>query len=361
MRRLLPISLFIGIFCSIFYFVFFVATPTFEHVVNDVLIEKMEIATAVETVSTTTMLFVGDVMLARHVERLIEANGIAYPFAHIHTLLHTPDVTIGNFEAAIPEHHVETPERGMVFSVRAPYLSALKLAGFDILSLANNHSYDYGDKGFSNTKKECDRISIACIGTAGKLNDMSSHVYTKNGRSIGLLFVHTLFYTPDNDEIRKLFTALSQKSEFQFVYIHWGDEYALEHNVFQEKLAKTLIDAGADAIIGHHPHVIQDIDIYNGAPIFYSLGNFIFDQYFSEHVMQGLVVSADVGSTTIKFALEVVDSSLVRSQPRVQDTSTRTQIFERIFKNITHETGVSAENGTLHTTYDTPSVNLHVF
>ena len=76
----------------------------------------------------------------------------------------------------------------------------------------------------------------------------------------------------------------------QVVYIHWGNEYEVVHSEEQERMAKSFVSAGADLIVGHHPHVIQDIQLIDGVPVFYSLGNFIFDQYFSKEVTTGLMV-----------------------------------------------------------------------
>ena len=76
--------------------------------------------------------------------------------------------------------------------------------------------------------------------------------------------------------------------------VHWGQEYQIKSSVFQQKLARKIIDSGADLIIGHHPHVVQEIEIYNNKLIFYSLGNFVFDQYFSEQTQQGLAVALEI-------------------------------------------------------------------
>ena len=94
--------------------------------------------------------------------------------------------------------------------------------------------------------------------------------------------------------MQKSITALRERVDLIFVSLHWGEEYQLQSNVEQQRIARALIDVGADAVIGHHPHVIQEVEEYNGGWIFYSLGNFIFDQYFSPETMEGLVASVTV-------------------------------------------------------------------
>ena len=142
--------------------------------------------------------------------------------------------------------------------------------------------------------------------------------------------------------------VVSKKSDMQIVYIHWGDEYEPVHNLEQEQLAKRLIDLGADAIIGHHPHVIQDIGLYKGAPIFYSLGNFIFDQYFSDEVQVGLAVELKIVNNSISYHLIPFDSTNTPGSPRVMSVDKKIQLFQTLAEKSSPEISQSiAENGTI--------------
>jgi len=102
-------------------------------------------------------------------------------------------------------------------------------------------------------------------------------------------------------------TALIQETkknvDLIIVHIHWGTEYQHQFNQQQEKIGHALIDAGADIIIGHHPHVVQGMEIYKNKPIFYSLGNFIFDQYFSPDTQEGLAVGLKLTNNKISATL----------------------------------------------------------
>jgi poly-gamma-glutamate synthesis protein (capsule biosynthesis protein) len=120
---------------------------------------------------------------------------------------------------------------------------------------------------------------------------------------------------PSREAIQRLIETASKESDMQIAFVHWGTEYEPLHSAFQEDLAKILIDAGAEVVIGHHPHVVQDIALYKGKPIFYSLGNFIFDQYFSEAVQDGLMVDFTPEGGAYHFTLLPVTSRYSRSQP----------------------------------------------
>ena len=99
-------------------------------------------------------------------------------------------------------------------------------------------------------------------------------------------------------------SALKGSVDWVIVSIHWGEEYDQYVNTAQQNLAHALIDRGADAIVGHHPHVVQGVEVYKNKPIFYSLGNFIFDQYFSVETQQGLAVSLEFSDDGVAYALQ---------------------------------------------------------
>lgn len=282
-----------------------------------------------------SLLFVGDIMLGRHVELLIEQEGIEYPFLHVTELLNSADITIANFEGSVPKVHVPTPSKNMTFSIQASYMETLRNVGIDILSLANNHSYDYGYTGYQNTLSVCAQYGLVCRGTAGELNDTSIYTFEVGEYAVGIIFIHTLFTQPSHESLTTYMSALTETSDYQFAYIHWGDEYEHIHNTDQETLALLLIDLGADAVFGHHPHVIQDVAVYKDVPIFYSLGNFVFDQYFSTDVMQGLAVRTIIDESEIYFEPIVVSSEEMRSQPRITTDELHTAIYDRIMPQNT--------------------------
>jgi poly-gamma-glutamate synthesis protein (capsule biosynthesis protein) len=107
----------------------------------------------------------------------------------------------------------------------------------------------------------------------------------------------------DVENLKKLLREMEEKTDLTIVFVHWGEEYRTVHTDAQELLAHVLIDSGADAIIGHHPHVVEDVDEYRGKPIFYSLGNFIFDQYWGPEVEEGYAVRVTLKKRSVTYEL----------------------------------------------------------
>ncbi|MCR4286069.1 MAG: CapA family protein [Candidatus Kaiserbacteria bacterium] len=294
-----------------------------------------------ETVPSLNLLFVGDIMLGRNVELLMERGGALYPFINTEHLLRSADLTIGNFEGIVSPVHEKAEPMTFKFSIKEEFLGILQNIGFDVLSLANNHSYDYGSSAFSYTKELCSKYALVCGGSPSTLDHDSVHTQVVSGRTVSIIFVHTLYKEPDREVLRALIASSTTQSEIQIAYIHWGEEYALIHNDEQRLLSEFLIDHGIDAVVGHHPHVVQDVGFYNGKPIFYSLGNFIFDQYFSKDVQEMVALNINIGTSTIKYSLIPLTSIMVRSQPSPMGETGKDTLFKRIFADfdaLNHQT-----------------------
>lgn len=162
-------------------------------------------------------------------------------------------------------------------------LFGLKYAGVDIVSLANNHTKNYGDLGFIQTKNFLSNEGLDYVGD-GNLIIRDVHG-TKFG-FLGFNFVDTF---PKDLDVQLIKDAKA-KLDVLVVMVHWGKEYMSDPTSQQKEIADTLIKAGADVIVGNHPHWVQGYDIVDGKPIFYSLGNFIFDQAWSEETKTGIAV-----------------------------------------------------------------------
>lgn len=281
-----------------------------------------------------TILYTGDIMLGRHVEVLMERHDPLYPFIGIQDVVASATIAVGNFEGTVPEVHVPTPSRGMQFSIQDAYLDTLASIGFDVLSLANNHSSDLGRSAYINTKKHCVRLEIQCHGSGTGIGEDDIYIYENEGTRVGMLFLHTLYGLPEESVIQDRMEYLRDSSDIQVLYVHWGEEYALTHSKAQEDLARLFIAEGVDAIIGHHPHVVQDIVVYENVPIFYSLGNLIFDQYFSEDVQEGLLVYMKVSSSSLSFTLHALSSIKTPSQPHILSHQDEEALLKRVLGDI---------------------------
>ncbi|HEY0964654.1 MAG TPA: CapA family protein [Candidatus Paceibacterota bacterium] len=279
-----------------------------------------------------SVVFVGDVLLARNVEVLMRRETPDYPFAglSLHSLGARPAI-VGNFESSMAEPHVMTPALQMRFSVDEALLGGLVSARFTHLSLANNHSFDYGEEAYARAETKLTDAGFDTFGHGEEVNnDSVTYIKTKRGL-IALIGIHASAREPDYQTVRKLFSEASEKSFMQVVYIHWGAEYKLVHNLTQERIAKELIAAGADLIVGHHPHVVQDVDLIDDVVVFYSLGNYVFDQYFSHDVKEGMVVTLDVNEDPVLNLLPVT-SEYSLSQPSMMKPYEHQSFLEALAK-----------------------------
>jgi poly-gamma-glutamate synthesis protein (capsule biosynthesis protein) len=255
----------------------------------------------------TTLVFVGDMMFDRGVKTSVNNNfGGDYSklFDNI-VEIKNADILFGNLEGPVSDVGNKV---GSIYSFRMNpnVLDAIKNVGFDIVSFANNHVGDWNVKAFSDTLNRLDNIGILKIGAGINKEDAEKPVIiNKNGVKFGFIgfsdvgpaWMEAKIDSPgillaSDPRLPLIIQNAKRECDVLIVSIHWGDEYKTVHNTRQESLAKIAIDSGADMVIGHHPHVIEDVEIYKEKPIVYSLGNFIFDQYFSKNTMRGMLFSA---------------------------------------------------------------------
>lgn len=242
-----------------------------------------------EEAAALHMVAVGDVGFRRAVGKGVAA-GTLDPFAQVSAVLSDADLAFANLETvlstrAIPDAH----EKRIWPIIKGPVqgADALLRAGFDVVSVANNHTMDLYAGGFTDTLKNLSRVDIAAVG--GGLSEGQSlkpFLKTIRGVRVGLLaFASGTNRAPHGSAYvaRRWGPApiaavkqLRQSADVVLVSVHWGNEGHSQPSETQQQLARALIDAGADAIIGHHPHVLQAVEVYRDRPVIYSLGNFLF-------------------------------------------------------------------------------------
>lgn len=255
----------------------------------------------------TKMTFVGDIMLARWVGKRMDEYGYDYPFSQTTELFSESDLNIANLESPFSTTGPYN-QLGMVFRANPKGAESLKNAGINIVNLANNHFGNASQDGMETTFDLLNEKEISYFGAGN--NSQESHqplVKEINGIKFAFLGYSDSSVTPssyasgdnrpglnlDNTEQMKQDVAKAkEKADFVVVSIHLGSEYQHSPNQHQIDFAHSAIDAGADFIYGHHPHVVQSIEVYNNKPIFYSLGNYIFDQTTKE-TKEGLVVQTN--------------------------------------------------------------------
>jgi len=263
------------------------------------------------------MLAVGDIMLGRYVETLMRRSGDAYPFEGVADYLQGFDNVFGNLEGPILDDAAQTPNFSTVFAFKPFVASLLKNNNVTMVSLANNHTFDFGEEGYLQTKRILRRQTITPIGNPRSVDEGSLGTLQYGNRSVRVIAVQDVSSRINQDDLLSAIMAQDQNDAYIMVAIHWGDEYEQVANQHQVSLAHAMVDAGADVVIGHHPHVVQNIEEYHGQLIFYSLGNFIFDQYFSAETQEGLAVAIDFFDEEEHFSLVPMISTL--SQPRKMD------------------------------------------
>ncbi|MCX6735885.1 MAG: CapA family protein [Candidatus Parcubacteria bacterium] len=265
-----------------------------------------------------TIIAVGDIMLGRYVEELSLRKGRNYPFASTTKIFSGADVVFGNLEGTVPNEHEKTPNYGWRFSFNKEAVKEARRAGINVVTLANNHSTDFGGSGYDETVSSLNDIGIVSVGKH------SDYLYEKEGIKIRFMGWNDTFAPLSLKTVSDKIRASKKENEFLIAAVHFGEEYATSSTSRQKELARAMIDAGADVVIGSHPHVVEEKEIYHEKPIFYSLGNFIFDQYFSEETQKGLAVKMTITGSTVKY--EMMPISLHKSRPQL-DMNAEIQSF----------------------------------
>jgi len=290
-----------------------------------------------------SVVLVGDMMLDRGVQSRVYAQGngdYAYLFKNIQSELQNADITFGNLEGSMSDVGADT---GKAYSFRFEPASAQGLsgAGFDVVSLANNHILDWGRSSLCATVGHLADAGIFGVG-AGCDNNRAEQAYIKelpNGTRVAFLAFTEFYkegyarsdaaglaqYTEEN-MIQKIKALKQEGVDLVFVSLHWGLEYHLRSNEAQQILGHTLIDAGADVIVGHHPHVIQEVERYKDGWIVYSLGNFIFDQKFSEQTMKGMIAKVVISDGVVSDIETTIIKLNENYQPAIDEDQTYTYI-----------------------------------
>lgn len=243
---------------------------------------------------TLSITFTGDLLLDRGVRQYVEHRGIDYVFSpFVDSVFQSSDLVVANLEC--PATKIKQPAyKQFIFRAEPEWLPALKAHGITHLNLANNHSVDQGRRGLADTMKNIEEAGMIPVGAGDNMQEASRPVLLASvPRKVYLLSslqmpLENFSYLPEktsvsHEDIDSLLVRVRQlKVEdpqcYVIVSLHWGGEHTLKPVPQQCQQAHLLIDAGADALICHHTHTLQTIEQYKGKPIYYSIGNFIFDQ-----------------------------------------------------------------------------------
>lgn len=292
--------------------------------------------------SDTTLYFTGDVMLGRNVEGVLASGQNV--FANVDEMFKNSDGAVINLED--PMTTSGTPYKSTIpLKANPAYAHVLKDNNIIVACLANNHIMDYGDTGLNDTISALKANGINYTGAGNNIGEASKPVYLNiKDRKIAILnyMDNTTFtgfsasemaaatsssagYAPaDPNLIKKDIDEAKNNSDMVIVVFHYGNEYSTQPNSYQVTLSHECIDDGADMVIGSHPHVIQTIETYNGKPIFYSLGNFVFDMSNSA-THESLMVEMDLNNNTAN--IKVHPMVLVNYKPQLMNNASSNQLL----------------------------------
>lgn len=247
-----------------------------------------------DTNEKLTISIVGDMSFASTVESVIKRNGADYIFMPYSKYFLNSDIVLGNLETAVSTRGMAMKDKQYTFKSNPSIVNYLKKYNITALSIANNHILDFGRDAFLDTMKHLKDKEIGYAG--GGINQaqaLTPLIIEKKGKKIGFLAFSKVIPTVDwysttkrsgvvgayrghEKSVVNAVKSAKEKCDILIVSVHWGRERENKFGKDEQYMAHKIIDAGADVIMGHHPHVVQGIEMYKEKPIFYSLGNFIF-------------------------------------------------------------------------------------
>ncbi len=327
--------------------------------------DKQNIETTVNKKNTEklTIKAVGDILLDRGPESKVKKYGYDYLFKEIVEPLSEADLTFANLES--PTSFLGKPYRGkpkiVTFRAEPSMLFGIKYSGIDIVSLANNHISDYGSKSLSETIDLLNLLDIKFIGAGKNIEEARTPlIINKKGYKLAFLGYAEAIWSTDEatekkggsvhfeldtvlEDIRN--TKAEHNPDFIFISIHWGIEHKNKPRDSDRDKAHSIIDAGADVILGHHPHVLQSIETYNEGIIFYSLGNFIFDMK-SKKTYKSIIAELTLRDRYIdKVRLIPVEIIRKKYYPTIATGETATETLENLSSwSKDYNTKISIEN-----------------
>lgn len=288
-------------------------------------------------------LFFGDLMLDRDIGAKIQEHGLDFIFANLvkqdQSFFQDYELVAANLEGAVStdgEHYAPGVPYDFAFSPKI-IESLNQDYNFNFFTIANNHVTDQGSRGLEETRLNLEELGIDFVGCPDtEVEECSSKIINKEKYNLGMVGLSMVYHMLNTDAAVEQVQAMASSTDFVIVNIHWGVEYEHQFNKVQQNLAHSLIDAGADLIIGHHPHVVQGMEIYQDKAIFYSLGNFVFDQYFSADTQEELALKINYlpsgkASKNESLIIELIPLRSEASQIRLLDIDEKQTFLSNFF------------------------------
>lgn len=299
-------------------------------------------AAAVSKDRPVRIVFAGDAMMDGSVKEAIRKCGPLFPFNQVKGEVQRADFAFMNLETSVTKRTRKDTNQIYNYSADPIVLQGVKDAGFDLVSIANNHTMDFLQQGFSDTLSYLEHYGLPYVGGGhNEIEAYSGKTFVISGHRVKFMAVSRFLPTEEwfakprragianayeQDKVIQAVHREREECDFLFLYIHWGVAGNYRPEPWQRQFAKDIIDAGADAVIGSHPHVLQGFEYYRGKPIAYSIGNFLFPSYVrkakAETGLLSLVLNR--GSIGIQFSpYEILDNQVVKLEKSTVDSRLR--------------------------------------
>lgn len=281
--------------------------------------------------------FAGDIMFDKSVAGFIKSKGEDYVFQGYEKYLKSSDVVFGNLETSLCSSGQPVSEKEHIFRSSPKLASFMKKYNFTVMSIANNHTMDYGRAAFVESLRILKESGISYGGGGHNREEANDGVIIeKKGLKIGFIAFTSVIPSVDwyagekrpgiigaykihEEEVLKAVGNLDAKCDILVVSVHWGKEGATEVREQESEMAHKLVDAGADVIMGHHPHVVQSFELYQDKLILYSLGNFIFTTSYSEISNKTILATARFDKSGSLKSVEAVPGIVKWGRPFPMD------------------------------------------
>ncbi|MFJ7975478.1 CapA family protein [Peribacillus sp. JNUCC 23] len=290
-----------------------------------------------------TVTFTGDVLLDRSVGQLIEAYGVDYPFIQVGDTLRNSDITAINLETSVSTRGIPS-DKQFTFRSEPKTLQGLVNSGVDVVSLANNHTLDYGLDALRDTFDHLKSYNIAYTGAGNNEEEAFSAFYKEvNGKKIAIIGISRVLPEVSwgakedqpgiasgyqNEPMMTYIKKVADQSDYLMIMIHWNRERQDYPESYAREMGKAFIDAGASAVIGSHSHSLMGIEEYKGCPIYYSLGNFIFTESASPKGSETMIVQVTLDNGEISSSLK--PAKIVKGQPQFMDENYNQAIISKL-------------------------------
>lgn len=314
---------------------------------------KIENEEPADEENQAVLLFAGDILLSDHVLKAYQQAGGIHGVLDegYRSLIAGADSFIANQEFPFSDRGTAAADKEFTFRLAPEKVSVFQEVNLDIVSLANNHALDFGRDALEDTITTLDLAGIAHIGAGNNLDEAKTPVIREvGGITVGFLgatrvipaadwaagrYNSGMLATYDPAELLAAIKELRKNCDYLVIYVHWGVERATIPESYQRSLGQQYIDAGADLVVGSHPHVLQGIEYYKGKPIVYSLGNFIFGSSIPQTAMLQVEVRED--KTGVSSSLSLIPGTSVAGYTKTITDDNKLKAFYQQMESISFD------------------------